>query len=94
MLDKDDVRRMEALARLRLGKNEQKRISEDLERIIDYFSTIDAVDTEGVSPMTFGGQEMGNVFRDDRCQESLHTEQVFRNAPQRRGNQFQVPRVL
>ena len=92
-LTEEDVRSVERLARLTLDKTARERMRKDLEKILDYFSAIDEVDTTDVEPMSHGS-DLGNVLREDLPAPSLPAEEALKNAPRRRDDYFEVPRVL
>ena len=93
MIDKKSVKHVEDLAELNLSESEREELTEDLARIIDHINKLNELDTEGVEPLRHI-LEVQNVMRDDEQRGTLDTEDVFRNAPERTGNFFQVPPVI
>jgi len=59
------VRRMSALARLRFDEEESDRMRGELQRLLDYFGQVSAVDTSNVSATTHV-VPLTNRFRSDR----------------------------
>ncbi|MCB9809815.1 Asp-tRNA(Asn)/Glu-tRNA(Gln) amidotransferase subunit GatC [Candidatus Peribacteria bacterium] len=58
------VRHIGTLAKLNLTDDEVAKYTREMERILDYFTTLQAVDTTGVQPIAqVTGQE--NITRDD-----------------------------
>ncbi len=92
-LDRDQVRRIAKLARLSLSEAEIATCTAQLARVLDYFKQLDAIDTAGVAPLDHP-LPTGNVLRADEPHESLDAETALRNAPQREGACFRVPKVL
>ncbi len=93
VIDEETLRRVEALAGLRLDPEERERMQRDLSRILDYFRKLQELDTEGVPPFDpLAGQV--NVWREDEPQSSLPREQALANAPAAREGHFFVPPVF
>ncbi len=90
---KKDVEYIAGLAKLRLTEKELPKLTEQLNKILDYVQQLNEVDTEHVEPLAHPLQ-MKNVFRDDKQQESLPVEQALANAPKRKGHYFSVPKVV
>ena len=93
MIDKETVRHVEDLAELSLTESERDNLTDDLARILDYVDKLGELDTEGVEPLRHI-LEVQNVLRDDERRERLDHDEVFKNAPAREGNFFQVPAVI
>ena len=68
-INKKGLKHLAALARLELVGREEERLLKDLQKILDHFSELQTLETEGVAPMT-GGTSLKNVFRED---ETLKT---------------------
>jgi len=81
------------LARIRLSEEERRRMEKDLDHILDYISQLNEVPVEGVEP-TYHVLPLANVFRDDRIEPSLPVEEALKNAPDRSGTFFRVPKIL
>ena len=93
MITREEVLRIAQLARLRLEEEEIERFQRDLDEILTYVESLKEVDTTGVEPRSqFVGQT--NVLRSDEVRPSLPVEEALRNAPERAGNYFKVPRVV
>jgi aspartyl-tRNA(Asn)/glutamyl-tRNA(Gln) amidotransferase subunit C len=81
------------LARLSFDAEEMGRFTSQLNAILQYMDTLQEVDTAGVEPMTHAIAQK-NAFRADTVGESLPVETALANAPETRGNCFDVPRVI
>ncbi len=92
-LDRDQVRRIAKLSRLNLSDTEIETYAEQLSRVLDYFKQLDSIDTAGVAPLDHP-LPTGNVLQADEPRESFESETALRNAPQREGSCFRVPKVL
>ena len=92
-IDREQVRHVAHLARLKLTDNQVDRFRDDLSAVLDYVNLLSRVDTQGVEP-TAHPLPLRNVFRDDRPGASLTPEAALANAPQREQTFFRVPKVL
>jgi aspartyl-tRNA(Asn)/glutamyl-tRNA(Gln) amidotransferase subunit C len=88
-----DVDRIAALARLELAGDEADRMTADIEAILGYVASLDALDTTGIEPTTHA-VPLATPLRDDRAAAALDPERALANAPQRDGFAFVVPKVL
>jgi aspartyl-tRNA(Asn)/glutamyl-tRNA(Gln) amidotransferase subunit C len=88
-----EVRRLAALARLRVTPEEEARLSDEMTRLVDYIDQLKEVDVEGVEPLLHV-LDLENVFRPDAPQQRITREQALANAPQTDGDYVRVPRVL
>ncbi|MBN8589882.1 MAG: Asp-tRNA(Asn)/Glu-tRNA(Gln) amidotransferase subunit GatC [Rhodothermia bacterium] len=93
MVTKEDVQEIAALARLRLTEEEVVHYQHDLNRILDYMAQLNAVDTDGIEPMTHI-QDWGNVLREDVHLRRITHEEALKNAPDADADYFRVPKVI
>lgn len=64
-----------------------------LGNILAYIRQLDRLDTAGVVP-TSHAIEMGTPFRDDSVLPFGDKEEILKNAPDREGDCFRVPRII
>lgn len=88
-----DVKKTADLARLRLTPEEEASYSGQLDRILEYVSQLESVDTAGVEPAAHP-HEVFDVIRPDAARPGFGMEAALRNAPRRSGDQFLVPKVV
>ena len=88
-----EVESLSHLARIQLTDEERTRFAGQLEEILSYVEKLKAAKTDGVPP-TSHVLPLSNVFREDKLQPSLPTEQGLADAPQREGPYFKVPKVI
>ncbi|MBX6376015.1 MAG: Asp-tRNA(Asn)/Glu-tRNA(Gln) amidotransferase subunit GatC [Acetobacteraceae bacterium] len=99
-LDTATVRRVAALARIRLEEEaEVMRLQAELNGILGWIEQLQSVDTEGVEPMAGGAPGGGASARMPMREEDVVTdggirEQILANAPDREGDFFAVPKVV
>ncbi|MGK2965766.1 MAG: Asp-tRNA(Asn)/Glu-tRNA(Gln) amidotransferase subunit GatC [Tepidiformaceae bacterium] len=79
-LTRDEVLHIARLARLRLDPDEVDRTATQLSGILDYFTALQAVDTDGVEP-TANPLPLRNVMREDAVTPSLPRDEALANAP-------------
>ncbi len=92
-VSRDDVRKVARLARLAFAPEEEARLVDDLNQMLDYVAALDQLDTTGVAP-TAHVLPMENVFRDDVHGHSLDQSDVLHNAPLSGQGHFRVPSVI
>ena len=61
--------------------------------LLDYVEKMNELDTTSVEPLAHC-LPVSNVLREDYAKESLGTEKVLANAPQRNDEFFKVPKIL
>ena len=93
ILDDDTVDKVARLTRLRLTPSEHTRMKSDLSAILGWVSQLSHVDTDGVTPMASLGSARQRL-RGDGPAVSCDAEQVLKNAPERVGEYFVVPKVI
>ncbi len=90
---KADVDHVAMLARLEFEDEEKLEMAKQLSRIVEYVEKLGELDTEDVAP-TAHAVPLRNVFREDRARLSPDPEDSLRNAPERDGPFFRVPRIM
>ena len=95
-LDLVTVKRVAALARLRVEDADLPRVQGELNGILGWIEQLQAVDTEGVEPMAGGTPEgiAAMPLRDDVVTDGAQADAVLANAPDREGEYFGVPKVV
>lgn len=92
-LDEALVRRVAALARLKLSAEEVAVARGQLSAVLDAVAGLAQVDTEGVPP-TLAVNDEPSPLREDAVRDELTPEQALANAPDRIGTGFAVPKVI
>lgn len=88
-----EIHKIANLARLRFSDAEAEAFAEQFSNIVEYVGAINAIDMQGVEPMTAVNDHV-NAFRDDVVGESLTTEEALRNVPKKNEAFIKVPKVL
>lgn len=89
----DEVRYIAELAKLSFDDSQLRSLADQMNEILSHFDTLRSVDTEGVEP-AFRTLRRKSVFRADVVGEMLTSDEALANAPDRRGDHFQVPAFL
>ncbi|MCW7076656.1 MAG: Asp-tRNA(Asn)/Glu-tRNA(Gln) amidotransferase subunit GatC [Candidatus Syntropharchaeales archaeon] len=92
MISDEDVKHLGWLSRVELEKEDSEKFARELDRILDYFTILDAVESD-LSPLHHV-LELSNVFRDDVVADSLTAEEALSNAKLQENGYFRAPRIL
>ena len=92
-LDKTDVARVAALARIRVAETELEPLALELSRILGWVEQLGEVDTDGVPPMT-GIAATRLPMRDDVVTDGNCRDAILGNAPNQAKGFFAVPKVV
>jgi aspartyl-tRNA(Asn)/glutamyl-tRNA(Gln) amidotransferase subunit C len=94
MIDKKEIKKIAALAKIDISDDETGNYSEQISRILEYMSTLDEVDTSNVEE--FSTQLLNNDqnIREDDSEESLDRDEVMNLAPNSDGVYFKVPKII
>lgn len=92
-LERADVARLAALARIDMTDDDLDRLSGQLSAIVDSVAKVQEVATDDV-PATSHPIPMSNVHRPDQVRPSLTQEQALAGAPESEDGRFRVPQIL
>lgn len=92
-LDKDTVRNIAYLARIRVAEEDLDGLAGELSGIVDWVEQLQAVDTDGVECMT-SVAEMTLPERKDEVTDGNCQQKVIANAPDAEDGFFTVPKVV
>ncbi len=96
-LDKDAVRKIASLARIRVPPEALDGLAGELSNIIGWVEQLNEVETEGVEPMT-SVADMTLPKREDVVSDGDCPDNVLANAPEPKaegdGGYYLVPKVL
>jgi aspartyl-tRNA(Asn)/glutamyl-tRNA(Gln) amidotransferase subunit C len=81
------------MARLTLSENDVGKLRAAVERMLEYFSHMRAIDVEGFAPTTHALLRE-NRLREDLCDERNTSEGLIDNAPTREERFIVIPNVL
>jgi len=92
-VDKDTVRNIARLARIRIDEAEEETLAQELGGILQWIDALQAVDTDGVAPMTSAVATELHL-REDQVTDGDAQDAVLSNAPDRVGAFYTVPKVV
>ena len=97
MISKEQIEHIAKLARIELTEEEKEKITTDLSSILDYVEKLNKVNTSKVEPIS---QVTGidSVMREDEFKKNdkqlAARNKLINEAPKRKGDYFQVPKIL
>ncbi|MBW4093100.1 MAG: Asp-tRNA(Asn)/Glu-tRNA(Gln) amidotransferase subunit GatC [Proteobacteria bacterium] len=92
-LDPATIRRIAALARIRVTEADVPRLMEEMNGILGWIEQLNEVDVDGIEPLA-GAALRALPLRDDVVTDGGILEQVLANAPERIGDFYAVPKVV
>lgn len=92
-LDHATVRRIAALARIRVEAHEIEPLRNELNGILGWIEQLNEVDVTGIAPLT-GATNAAMAMRADEVTDGGYPEKVLSNAPERIGDFYVVPKVV
>jgi len=93
-IDRDVVRRIAALARLRIDPSEEPRMVKELGAILSYVEQLQGLVVAGIEPTSQVGAGVPVALRPDEESPCRVREEALEQAPDRDGDYFRVPRVV
>lgn len=94
-LTKEQVKKIAELAKLNLNKEEIKKMQGDLSDILDYFSSLEELDTEDVKP-SFYSIPISSVLRKDKVDQisKQKRKKLLDQVPKKQGRLIKVKEIL
>jgi aspartyl-tRNA(Asn)/glutamyl-tRNA(Gln) amidotransferase subunit C len=92
-IDAATVKKVAGLAKLRVPDERLGALADELSGILAWIEQLNAVDTQGVEPMT-SAVAAKLPLREDAVTDGGDPERVLSNAPKRDRNFFVVPKVV
>lgn len=83
-VDEELIKHVADIARLKLTDAEIKKFLPELKEILDAFSKISEVNTDGIKP-SFQPVELKNVMREDKPKECLTQKEALKNTVSKDG---------
>lgn len=94
MISEEEVSRVALLARLSIGPDEVKKLSDQLSTVLKHFEHISKINTEGIEPLVTP-TDIEQFWREDKAEQwQGASESAMKNAPETVGNLFKVPPVV
>lgn len=92
-INRDVVKYTANLANIGLSDEELGHFTGQLDRILAYVDKLNTLNVANLAP-TSHALEMKNVYREDVVKKSLPVSEVIKNAPDKKNNLFQVPKII
>ncbi len=93
-ISEDTLDYISKLALIELKEEEKEEFLVQLEKILQYFSQLNKLNTDDVEPTRHPIDNLNNVFREDIAGESLSNKEALKNAKYSKDGYFKAPRVL
>jgi aspartyl-tRNA(Asn)/glutamyl-tRNA(Gln) amidotransferase subunit C len=93
-IDVTTVRKIAALARLRVETSEEERMARELAAILTYVEQLQALDLEGIEPTSQVTEGAPPALRPDEARPCEVRDDALAAAPDRDGDYFRVPQVV
>jgi aspartyl-tRNA(Asn)/glutamyl-tRNA(Gln) amidotransferase subunit C len=92
-IDKNTVGKIAHLARIKVTEQEKEVLTRELTSILTMIEELNAVNTDGVEPLTSVVQNQ--LFeREDKVTDGAIPEKILANAPEQTAGFFVVPKVV
>ena len=92
-LDKETVRKVSSLAKIRMNDEELERMAPQLSKIIGFVEQLNEVDTDNVEPLA-SVVDITLELREDKITDGDCVDRVLANAPESTQGYFVVPKVV
>lgn len=92
-ITEEDVAKVARLARLDIDDSQVHHFTEQLAKVMTHFRDIDALNLDGVAPMT-QPYPLVNVMRDDVVKPGLDRDEVLAAATAAEDGRFRVPPII
>jgi len=88
------ISRLEKLAQLELPEDEREKLRQDLEKMTDLMSKLAELEWPDPPPEDRISEIGTELLREDGAATPAPAEDILREAPRRKDDFFQVPRVI
>ena len=93
IIDDKTVDKIAVLSKLKFEGEAKENIKSDMNKMLEFVSKLNEIDTEGVEPLVYMTNEV-NVLREDEARNTLTQKEALKNAPKKDSDYFRVPKVL
>ena len=92
-ITKEDIEHIADVAMLYLNEEKKEHYTEELNVVLNQIAKLGELDTKDVEP-TVHILPLKNVWREDKIEPSLDSEQVFMNTENGEEGFFRVPKII
>jgi aspartyl-tRNA(Asn)/glutamyl-tRNA(Gln) amidotransferase subunit C len=93
VIDKETVKRIGNLARIKIEEHESEKYANDITAVLNWFKMLDEVDVSTTEPASNRNQQATHQ-RDDVIADGGMADAVVVNAADAKFNMFSVPKVV
>lgn len=93
-INKETIRTLSKLCRIQCSEEEQAKLLENLQSILNYMEQLHEINTDHVEPLNHVLTDVVNVEREDVVGETLPRELFLKNAPDQIGGMIRTPPVI
>ena len=93
-IDKDSVKRLATLSRLRIPEENMDEMVGEITKIIGWGEQLSDVNTDGIVPMNSVVEDMTLPERKDVVTDGNIRDQILANAPETMDGYFLVPKMV
>lgn len=93
-LNESEIKTLARDLMFELSDKEAKEFSENSENFFFNLELVEAIDTEGVQPMSYPLDSVFGTLREDVVDHVLDIEDAFKNAPKTEGDYVEVVQVI
>jgi len=87
------IKKVASVARLKLTGNEMTRFVPQLKEILEYFSELSKVNTEGIKP-SFHPIDLKNKLREDNPKLAISNKDALKNSTSNSDGYFKGPKAV
>ena len=92
-ISRDTILHVAKLARLTVTDAEADKLTKDIQSILKYVEKLNELDVKDV-PATSHAVHLDTLLRPDELKPCMPLETVMKNAPERIGDGFGVPKII
>ena len=87
------VEHLAHLSRLDFDEDSKEKMKFDFEKMLDFVTKLEEVDTANVHPLSYMSSEL-NVLREDKVEQLLTQEEALKNAPANDTDYIRIPKII
>tara|TARA_B100001013_G_scaffold126947_1_gene73967 strand:+ start:170 stop:457 length:288 start_codon:yes stop_codon:yes gene_type:complete len=92
-IDKKLVKKIASLSKINVDEGDVEKFSKELSKIINWVEKLNEVKTENIKPVT-NPSDIKIPTREDKVNDGKIEEKILKNAPEKKGGYFTVPKVV
>ena len=93
IIDKEKVSAISDSVKLSFTEEEEARLINDLNQMLELIEAMKEMDTEKVEPMTYV-HSLKNVLREDSITNTEPEDELFAGAPEMKDRYYVVPQIM